>query len=303
MSATCNKQLYIFLFITTILIFRSNYTIAQVLPFEVDNHFEIHSDPDVGIVLMPEAHCENRTSEDFGFVFKRKRIQIISDDAPPDGSCGDIFDDDILEFFPADFNNNGFVYSSLGRDTDRWSILYTQRINATGAINGANGSLYSDRIILGRGNQILQENDGLADDGVIFSPAFSGETSDIALWANDDIVLNFRTGPNQGNGQFKVTESNPTNIRFLIGTGGSIFMPALPSTLTSYPILVFNPVDGQLYYQNLSDLVSHSASNQKMKSQIHDLEKVNQNLIDKLSSLVEKIEYLEQSMKVNKSTN
>lgn len=296
MNTLISKQLYAHLFTIAILvIFGLNNVAGQIdIPFEVEEHFEIHNDPDIGILLMPEQYCENSSSEDFGFVFKRKIIEINTGAPfPPPGQCGDFFGDPVLEFYPEDFNGFGFVNSHLGTTANPWTTLDVRRITLDGnfgSIRGPFNSLYANHIILPGGRNILQEGDNLTDDGVIFSPGGLGNTSDIVMWSNDDIVMNFKSEISQTDGQFAVTEEGPTNIKFKVGTGGTIFMPDLPET-TSFvlPIVVFDPTDGQLYHQFLSSNLT-SESNDELKATIQSLQEDNQELRSKIEGIINQYE-------------
>jgi len=305
MNVIFNKQLYVHLFILfATFTFTVNSAIGQDLTFEIEDHFEIHDDPDIGIKLMPAEQCESNSSDDFGFVFKRSRKRILSDvSAPADGSCGDVFDDPILEFYPSDFNNFGFVITSLGLPTHPWDRIYGGSISATGAINGPYNSLYNNHIILPGGRNVLGENDDLIDDGVIFSPSGVGHDSDITLWSKDDIVMNYSYTGGQTDGQFVVSETNPLNVKFKVGMGGTIFMPDLPITSTSHPIVVFNPADGQLYYQTFTDLVNASENNQALQSKIQNLEADNMDLRNHLKRLIDEVGQLKKSIETNHSQN
>jgi len=294
-------KLFIFTFLLPFVAHKSN---AQGIPFEVENHFEIHNDTDIGIRLMPEEFCEFSSSEDFGFVFKRNRFLVSTDfPEPPPGFCGDVYDDPSLEFYPADFNNFGFVISSLGTAANSWNNVFGEAFHVSRIIRGPGNSQYGNQIVLPAGAKILGENDGLVDDGIIYGPLSAGKDSDIGLWSQDDIILNFKANNAQTDGQFAISESTPTNIRFKVGTGGDIFMPALSATNAFYPSVVINPVDGQLYYQNPPGIINGPDSNQELRNQVQELQEVNQNLINSLNSLHDKIELLEANMKTSQFTN
>jgi len=243
MNAIFNKQLYLHLCLTlTIFTFTVNHAIGQELPFEIEDHFEIHEDVDLGIKLMPEGGCENSTSDEYGFVFKRRVIEINTGAPfPPEGECGQRFGDPFLEFYPSDFNSTGAVGSLLGTPEYPWGRLYTDRISLAdnGGINGASSSFYGAFITLPAGTNFIAEGDNLIDDGVIYSPQVSN--SDVVVASNDKIEMRFRRNTNQSDSHFAITETGSSNVRFKVGPGGTIFMPALPSTFSGYPVVVFNP--------------------------------------------------------------
>lgn len=301
------------LFILFLLLFSLNQSLAQTIPFEVEDHFEIHNDPDIGVKLMPEGYCENTASEDFGFVFKRKKIEVNTGAPfPPPGECGDFFGDPSLEFYPDYFNGFGFVESALGTTQRPWSILNVGRVVASGSINGPFGSLYNNHIILPAGRNMLNDDPTpIVDDGVIFSPGGVGITSDIVMWSRDDIVMNFGGGTNQTDGQFAVTESDPMNVKFKVGPGGTIFTPDLPSTNNFFfPVVVIDPLDGQLYYQELPSSTLTSEKENDILIQLENLKKDNQDLRTQLNDMLvnyetqmNEIKILKESLESKESNN
>ena len=270
-----------------IICFTPYQAICQYLDFEVEDHFEIHRDPDVGIKLMPENYCENTESDDVGVVLKRRKVVINTNlPIPTPGTCGGYYSDKVIEFYPETFAGSPNVSSYLGLPANPWGRVYAGFVSATSYSN-AYGGQFSNHLIL-PGRNLLAEDDGIADDGMIFGPGGVGDTGDIGMWADDDIVMNFRAGNNQQNGVFKVTENSPTQVRFEVGTGGTVFMPALPISTTPYPSVVINPVDGQLYYSSttldktfqesqsnlLDDIARLKISNIELMNQLVEVKKL-----------------------------
>lgn len=137
----------------------------------------ISDDPNIGIQLIPEKMCDEGIDE-LGVSVMRTIVSLpdLREEAENNQSpCPANSSDNVITLFPENYSNNTFYQSFLGSPDNRWSVLFTQTINATNTIS-TSGLLRSTggmNILNSSFQSILRTS----SDGAVFAQNLKPRTS------------------------------------------------------------------------------------------------------------------------------